>query len=78
MKPTCRSHRPVGRGESALASAEAGQARGVLENCEAGTEGGKMKSKDPARKSWCMGVRVRAGRDGWRDKLGAGLASCRQ
>lgn len=78
MKPTCRSHGPGGHGESALASAEAGQARGVSENCEAGPEGAKMKGKDPARTSGCMGGGVRAGRDGWRDKLGAGLASCRQ
>lgn len=77
-KPTCRSHRPGGHSESALASAEAGQARGVLERGEANPERIEMEGKDSARKNGCMKAGVRAGRDGQRDKPGARLTSCRQ
>lgn len=54
-KPTCRSHRPGGHSESALTSAEAAHARGVLERGETGPVRVEMEAKDPARKSGCMG-----------------------
>lgn len=70
-KRTCRSHGPGGHSESALTSAEAGHARGVLERGETVPMRVEMEAKDPARKNGCMGVGV------WAERA-AGLESCRQ
>lgn len=71
-KPTCRSHGPGGHSESFLASAEAGQARGVLESYDTGPDGVEMKGRAQQRK---VGEGGGQGRERWPERQTGGRVS---